>query len=65
MEFVVNDNNIDQALRGLKKKMQREGVYKELKIRRYYEKPSVKRNRKRAESIRRMRKMRSRRSGDD
>ena len=57
METIVNDNNVDQALRALKKKMQREGVYKELKLHRYYEKPSVKRSRKRTESLRRMRKL--------
>ena len=40
MQIIVRDNNIDQALRALKKKLQREGVYREMKLRRHYEKPS-------------------------
>jgi small subunit ribosomal protein S21 len=40
MQVLVRDNNIDQALRVLKKKMQREGVFREMKRRRFYEKPS-------------------------
>ena len=42
MEVIVRDNNVDQALRVLKKKMQREGVYREMKLRRHFEKPSIK-----------------------
>ncbi len=61
MEAIVNDNNVDQALRALKKKMQREGVYKELRLHRYYEKPSIKRSRKRTESIKRIKKVNRRR----
>jgi small subunit ribosomal protein S21 len=53
----VRDNNVDQALRVLKKKMQREGVYREMKMRRSYEKPSEKRARERAEAVRRYRKL--------
>src|SRR5882672_6818131 len=45
MQVLVRDNNIDQALRVLKKKMQREGVFREMKRRRFYEKPSEKSNR--------------------
>ena len=41
----VKDNNVEQALRSLKKKMQREGLYKEMKLRKHYEKPSLKRAR--------------------
>jgi small subunit ribosomal protein S21 len=52
----VRDNNVDQALRALKKKMQREGVFREMKQRKAYEKPSQRRNREKAEAIRRMRK---------
>ena len=40
MQIIVRDNNVDQALRALKKKLQREGVYREMKLRRHYEKPS-------------------------
>lgn len=57
MQVLVRDNNIDQALRVLKKKMQREGVFREMKRRRFYEKPSEKANREQAEAIRRARKV--------
>ncbi len=52
----VRDNNVDQALRALKKKMQREGIFREMKLRRSFEKPSEKRARERAEAVRRHRK---------
>ncbi|MEM7176944.1 MAG: 30S ribosomal protein S21 [Pseudomonadota bacterium] len=57
MQVLVRDNNVDQALRALKKKMQREGIFREMKLRQHYEKPSVKRARERAEAIRRARKL--------
>ena len=57
MQIMVRDNNVDQALRALKKKLQREGVYREMKLRRHYEKPSEKRAREKAAAIRRARKM--------
>ena len=53
----VRDNNVDQALRVLKKKMQREGMFREMKNRRNYEKPSERRARETAESTRRVRKL--------
>ncbi|MCS0494029.1 30S ribosomal protein S21 [Ancylobacter sp. MQZ15Z-1] len=56
MQVLVRDNNVDQALRVLKKKMQREGVFREMKARRAYEKPSERRNREEAEAVRRARK---------
>lgn len=56
MQVFVRDNNIDQALRALKKKMQREGVFREMKQRRFFEKPSEKSTREKAEAIRRARK---------
>ena len=56
MQVLVRDNNVDQALRVLKKKMQREGVFREMKRRRFYEKPSEKTTREKAEAIRRARK---------
>ena len=52
----VRDNNVDQALRVLKKKMQREGIFREMKERRDYEKPTAKRKREKQENIRRSRK---------
>ncbi|HET9718124.1 MAG TPA: 30S ribosomal protein S21 [Pseudolabrys sp.] len=57
MRILVRDNNIDQALRVLKKKMQREGVFREMKQRRSYEKPSERKNREKSEAIRRARKL--------
>ena len=57
MQVLVRDNNVEQALRVLKKKMQREGVFREMRARSAYEKPSEKRAREKAEGIRRMRKM--------
>ncbi len=53
----VRDNNVDQALRALKKKMQREGIFREMKLRRHFEKPSQRRKRERAEAKRRYRKL--------
>jgi len=57
VQVLVRDNNVDQALRALKKKMQREGIFREMKLRGHYEKPSVKRVREKAEAIRRARKL--------
>jgi small subunit ribosomal protein S21 len=57
LQVFVRDNNIDQALRVLKKKMQREGVFREMKRRRFYEKPSEKATRERSDAIRRARKL--------
>ena len=57
MFVTVRDNNVDQALRVLKKKKQREGLFREMKNRRSYEKPSERRARESAESTRRVRKL--------
>jgi small subunit ribosomal protein S21 len=57
LQVIVRDNNIDQALRVLKKKMQREGVFREMKRRRSYEKPSEKKTREKSEAMRRARKL--------
>lgn len=56
MQVLVRDNNIDQALKVLKKRLQREGVFREMKLRSYFEKPSEKRVRLAAEAVRRGRK---------
>ena len=53
----VRDNNIEQALRVMKKKLQREGTFREMKERRYYEKPSEKKKREKSENTRRARKL--------
>jgi small subunit ribosomal protein S21 len=52
----VRDNNIEQALKFLKKKMQREGIFREMKQRSAYEKPSERKVREKAEAVRRSRK---------
>ena len=57
VQVTVRGNNVDQALKALKKKMQREGVFREMKLRRNYEKPSEKKAREKAEAIRRSRKL--------
>jgi small subunit ribosomal protein S21 len=57
VQVFVRDNNVDQALKVLKKKMQREGVFREMKLRKHYEKPSEKRVREKAEAVRRARKL--------
>ena len=59
--MIVRDNNVDQALKALKKKRQREGVFREMKLRRNYEKPSERRAREKAEAIRRQRKLQRKR----
>jgi small subunit ribosomal protein S21 len=57
VQVLVRDNNVDQALKALKKKMQREGIFREMKLRNYYEKPSEKKAREKAEAVRRARKL--------
>jgi small subunit ribosomal protein S21 len=57
VQVLVRDNNVDQALKALKKKMQREGIFREMKLRSHYEKPSERRAREKAEAIRRARKL--------
>lgn len=57
VQIIVRDNNVDQALKALKKKMQREGTFREMKRRNHYEKPSEKRAREDAEAVRRARKL--------
>jgi small subunit ribosomal protein S21 len=57
VQVLVRDNNVDQALKALKKKMQREGIFREMKLRGHYEKPSERRAREKAEAIRRARKL--------
>jgi small subunit ribosomal protein S21 len=57
VQVLVRDNNVDQALRVLKKKLQREGVFREMKLRDHYEKPSEKKAREQAEAVRRARKL--------
>lgn len=56
LQVLVRDNNIEQALKVLKKRMQREGIFREMKQRKAYEKPSERRIREEAEAVRRNRK---------
>jgi small subunit ribosomal protein S21 len=57
VQVIVGDDNVDQALKALTKRMQREGVLREMKLRDHYEKPSEKKTRERAEATRRVRKL--------
>jgi small subunit ribosomal protein S21 len=57
MQVLVRDNNVEQALRVLRKRMQREGVFREMKRASFYEKPSEKKAREKSEAIRRARKL--------
>jgi small subunit ribosomal protein S21 len=57
LQVIVRDNNVDQALKVLKKKMQREGIFREMKLRGAFEKPSEKKAREQAEAVRRARKL--------
>jgi small subunit ribosomal protein S21 len=57
VQILVRDNNVEQALRVLKKKMQREGIFREMKLRGHYEKPSERKAREKAEAVRRARKL--------
>lgn len=61
----VRDNNVDQALKVLKKKMQREGIFREMKLRKNYEKPSEKKAREKSEAARRWRKLERKRKERD
>ena len=61
VQVFVRDNNVDQALKVLKKKMQQEGIFREMKLRRSYEKPSERKARESAEAVRRARKLESKR----
>ena len=56
VQVIVRDNDVDQALRVLKKKMQREGIFREMRLRRSYEKPSERRAREKAEAKKNYRK---------
>ena len=53
MQVVVKNGNVERAMRTLKKKLQKEGLLKELKQKQYFEKPSAKKARKKAEGIKR------------
>jgi small subunit ribosomal protein S21 len=57
VQILVRDNNVEQALRVLKKKMHREGIFREMKLRGHYEKPSERKAREKAEAVRRARKL--------
>ena len=57
MQVFVRDNNVDQALKVLKRRLQREGVFREMKRKRFYEKPSERSAREKSEAIRRIRKL--------
>jgi len=57
LQVHVRDNNVDQALRALKKKLQREGVFREMKLKQHFEKPYVRKAREKSEAKRRDRNL--------
>ena len=57
LQVSVRDNNVDQALRVMKKKMQREGMFREMRAKEFYEKPSVKKAKDKKEAIKRIKKL--------
>jgi small subunit ribosomal protein S21 len=57
MQVIVRDNNVDQALKALKRKLQREGFFREMRRKKFYEKPSVRKAREKNEALRRLRKL--------
>ena len=57
LEVKVRNNNIEKAIRQLKKKVMKEGILKEIKMRQYYEKPTLKRQRKAKEGLKRINKL--------
>jgi small subunit ribosomal protein S21 len=61
IEVIVKNNNVEKAIRVLKKKMLKEGILKELKRRAYYEKPSLKRQREHKENLKRCSKLKKQR----
>ena len=56
IEVIVRDNNVEKASRVLKKKLQKDGLFRELRLRQHFEKPSLKKQRKLKESLRRIAK---------
>ena len=56
LEITVIDGNVEKAIKVLKRKLQQEGLFREMKQRKFYEKPSIKRKRKEKEAQRRLRK---------
>ena len=57
LEVKVRNNNVEKAMRQLKKKVMKEGILKEIKMRQYYEKPTLKRQRKAKEGLKRINKL--------
>lgn len=64
VEIIVHGNNVDDALKKLKRELQKEGVFKAIKRKRHYEKPSIERKREENESQRRRRKLERKRNSD-
>ena len=65
MKVEVVDNQVEAALKALKKRMERDGAFKEMKRRAFYEKPSVRRKRKQAQARKRRRRTMQRDRGRD
>ena len=58
IKIEVKDNNVEQALRILKRKLQKDGFFKIIKLKDTYEKPSEKKKRIKKENIKRVKKIR-------
>ena len=56
MKVIVQNNQIEKAIKDLKKKLTKEGVFSEIKERRFFDKPSIKRKKKQAKAAKRRRK---------
>jgi len=65
MRVEVIDNQVEAALKALKKRMERDGAFKEMRRRAFYEKPSVRRKRKQAQARKRRRRTMQRERGRD
>jgi small subunit ribosomal protein S21 len=62
MQVIVRDNSVEQALKALKRKLQREGFFREMRRKKFYEKPSARKAREKNEALRRLRKLASKRA---
>lgn len=64
VEIIVHSNNVDDALKKMKRELQKEGVFKALKAKRHFEKPSTKKMREKNEASRRRRKLERKRNSE-
>lgn len=65
MKVDVRDNRLDQALRVLKRKLQREGIFREMRDHEFYRKPSEKKKERLARAVRRRRRVEARQRANE